>query len=866
MPKMFRPFPHFLLLSALSLSSFAAQANADEPMDKHPLCPIKPKQNMVDNSAEPSADQYRAAMAASVKSASERLDWVDDPDSNTLCGGYYQTPFNPNPEKHIDADKASTKISAGDFSQGQDGFTEMQGDVEFFQGKRSFRCDSLRYSEQQQYTELNGNIILREENALVMADSAIIDGKNQRSEFHNTQFLLAENQLRGKAATLKGQSGEQEIIELDDASFTLCPPNQESWAIAASDIDLDITEGWGKARHSVIKIKDVPVFYFPYFDFPIDDRRKSGFLWPSISGGSGGLDISLPYYFNLAPNYDLTYQGRYFAEHGYQHGLETRYKNRLSEWQLGGTYINDDKQIGDVKTADDDSLDSSRWLGFVKESGNLTDSLRSYIDYTAVSDVEYFRDWGTKGLDIKKSLNIERRAGLNFQSDNWFADARVVDYQALELDATTGDIIDDKYQLLPQIDLGYIANHSPYRLSPVFYSQYSHFSHDLLPEAQRLYNEAGASFPVGGQAFLSTLKLSAKTLNYRYSSDNEITDVNDKGETLRGSEQVAVGTAGLDNRLFLQRYGSFLGNGYLQTLTPRLKYYYAENKDQSDLISFDTSYQSFSYQQVFREERFAGFDRISDANQLSLGFDTAIFGQSLGSQSFHFGIGQIFYFADREVALHESDKEKLSINPGDNKATIKQKQSYNAFVEKQFYRNSSDIALDSSWQYLQNHGIYSDVIYDPYNSNISVAGIAYHYENEREQMLNIGYRYRENDVNLSNQSVFTDVNQANVSFYSPVSLNWSLFASSSYDIKRSESIENLVGFKYGSCCWSVLFAWQQERKNFADGVRIDDSSSAEYDRNWYIQFELTGLGSVSRNISRLLEESIEGFNRRDRFN
>ena len=813
--------------------------------------------------AEISSAELHAAMQTAQQSARERLDWVVDPATDSACAGYYQEPANPNPQQHLPVADADTHMSASQVERTPQGFTELYGDVEFYQGSLRFRCDTLRFANDQNYSELEGDIQLRQPGMLLLADKAVLDGANQHSWFENAEYVLHEQQLHGKAKRIEGDTRSGGYLQLNQASFTLCPPTAEHWVFSSRELELDMGKGWGTAHHAVFRIEDVPVLYIPYLDFPLDDRRKSGFLWPSISS-NGGFDIAIPYYFNLAPNYDMTYIARYNSEHGYQHGIEGRYKQRYSEWALGGTYISNDKEVGDEETADDDSLDEQRWLGFVQEHGRFNANWSSNIDYQAVSDVNYFRDWGTVGLDVKKSLNIKRQAQLNYRSERWQADSRVVDYQRLELDSS-GDELEEDYRLLPQINLRYRPENGTFRLQPQLFSQYSFFDHEARTRGQRLVLQPGLTLPLRWQAGELVPNITHKRIDYRLNESNDADEVVVTDAVYQGSHSVAVNTSSLDGKLFFERLISHNNNSYLQTLTPRLFYYYAENQEQNRLPNFDTGENAFSYRQIFRGERFSGFDRIGDANQLSIGLSSSITDNVSGRRLFDFGIGQIHYNSEREVALSADDRTLLTIDSGDTAAEKEQKALINHEIDKKYYRNASDIAAEANWFFSSNHRLSTELIWDPYSEKTSEGRLGYHFMPKQDLIVNIGYRYKRNIplIDSDGELFDNDIEQMDSSLFVPLNRQWHGFARWHYDVVKSENIENMVGLQYEGCCWGVKLAFQRERKTFENNQRIEDTAAADYSNSWMIQFELKGLGGVSNTISKLLEESIQGYQERE---
>lgn len=853
MPKLFRAILTFFLVSG----STTVLANED-------LCPA-PRQSPQDTRhlPHPSADTYHEAMKAAVLQATTSLDWVDDPASGNACGGYYLAPENPNPQQYLDPDEADLYMSADRVEQREDGFTHLEGDVELYQGKRRLRCDSMRYSEELEYSEVSGTILLREPGMLIRSEEAIFDNLNKTSRFTSTEYVLHEQQAHGKAGKVNIDASEKHgFLVLEQASFTVCPPSAELWSFDARRIELDHAKGWGKMYSAKLQVADTPVLYIPYIDFPIDDRRKSGLLWPSISSSNGnGIDITQPYYFNLMPQADLTYIPRYNSDHGLMHGIEARYKNRFSEWTTGGTYLGNDDMVGDVEVKDDPALDRQRWMAFVQEEGRLNANWSSTIDYQAVSDINYFRDWGTTGFDIQKSLNLRRYATLNFANEDWKASGTVIDYQSLELDPLTGKVAEEDYRRLPVININYRNEQKNFFYNPVFNGQYTFFDHEEYLRAHRLHLAPGAMLPMRWKSgeVISTFRLKHNT--FSLNDSNSPGAALQPGTVYQDAHSVNVPTLSINNRLFLERDLAIGDQQYMQTLTPRLFYYYADYEDQSNLPNFDTIETAFSYNQLFRDNRFGSYDRIADANQLSWAIESGLINYRNGQKLFSMGIGQIRYFQDRRVTPFNTDAARQPILSTDTLETVRQKTLINQEIDRRYYREASDIALQPTWHIDNDQRLSGSVIWDPYLKQNQEAAIGYHYSDNARRIFNAAYRYKRNPFYNINGQWFTmnSVDQTDLSFYLPINQQWHGYMRWNYDITNNTTIEDIAGVKYEGCCFGVMLAYQRERKTFENNVRIPDATEPGYSSSWFIQFELKGFGGITNTLTHLLEESIEGY-------
>ena len=856
MPKLFRTI--FIILS--TTASLSGQAGNN-------LCPdpVKIKED-TSLQPQPSADVYHESMQKAVAQATRSLDWVDAPDSDSVCGGYYLAPPNPNPQQHLNPEDADIYMSADMAEKSEDGFTTLKGDVELYQGRRRIRCDSMRYSEEKEYSEVKGDIQLREPGLLVLSQEAIFDNQNKTSSFNTTEYVLHEQQAHGKAGKIAIDASEQGFLFMEHASFTVCPPTHELWSFDARRIEVDNNKGWGKMYSAFFEIENFPVFYIPYIDFPIDKRRKTGLLWPSFSStSSGGYDITLPYYFNLMPQADMTYVARYNSDHGYLHGVELRYKNKYSEWTTGGTFIDNDKQVGNVLTKDDHSLSKKRWMGFIKENGRFNANWSTRVDYQDVSDINYFRDWGTVGFDVQKSLNIRRFATVNFTNESWKASSTVVDYQSLELDPATGDTREEEYRRLPTLNVYYRNSERNFDYNPMLFSQYTFFDHEQRIRAHRLYLAPGALLPMRWEAGEIVSTFTVKHNAYYFNNSNDASEALQPGTVYQGRYDVNVPAFSMNNRLFFERELDVGSHSFVQTLTPRMFYYYADYEDQSYLPNFDTVETSFSYDQLFRENRFGSYDRIGDANQVSLALESQLINSDDGRKLFSVGIGQIHYFRDRLVTAYSTDAIPLEILPTDDSQTIQDKKLINQEIDRRYYREASDVALQPNWYINDQQRISGSFIWDPYLNKGQEAAIGYHYRDDEQRIINVAYRYKRTPAynNEGSWFVLDDVNQTDFSLYIPLNRKWHAYLRWNYDLSNRTTIEDISGVKYEGCCFSVMLAYQRERKTFANNVRVADTAPASFTYNWFIQFELKGLGGITNTITHLLEESIEGYKERE---
>jgi len=823
------------------------------------------------------------AMTESAKSG-RKQDWSRTIQS-PFCNGCYTEPLNPSPEASLNPELAPMRISADDMDTINDAEVLLKGDVQVYQGWRRMRSSSLRWFQDQERIELEGDVQFREPGLLLTSDSAWVDNKNGVSEFQHLRYLMHKRGLRGGADSMTGRDNHSEI-RLNNASYTSCPPDDQTWKLQATRIDLDRESGFGKARGALLEVEEIPVFYWPYIEFPIDDRRHTGFLWPSIGGSdNGGIDLAVPYYFDLAPNYDATYTPRYLNTHGLIHEGEFRYLNEISAWTVGGTYIGNSDYRGDpndlkASTAEENDLplDEKRWLTLVQEEGRFDRNWSSFVDYQRVSDINYFRDLGVTGLDANSALFVRQAGGINFSDEHWRFGALLQDHQKLVADT----VLADTYQLLPRLSLDYNAGWINRDWAPLFTSQYSFFhsdddtapptnngnpntDKDFAARGQRLYAEPGISYPVRGLPGFVVPTAKIKHVSF------ELNDTNDF-QQFTGSRSITVPTFSLDSGLFFERESQLGERGYLQTLEPRLFYYYADHveQDSSELPNFDTAKLAFSYQQLFRDRRFSSYDRIEDADQLTVGTATRWIDQDAGRELFSIGVGQILYFRDREVTLSRSYYPLDGIT---DEALIEQRKFFNNELYKELSRNSSDVASEIQWHPSEALTLLSSHVWDPYNDSTAEFALSTFWHSKDYQTLVSGsYRFRHAQplaYLFENADAYelidTDVEQFSLAAVYPLARRWTLYANWSYEMTNRYTIQDLVGAEYESCCYRLRLFYQRERDSFNALAPRTAADPLEYGYAWMLQVELKGLGGITNKITQLLEQNFYGYEKREEY-
>lgn len=560
----------------------------------------------------------------------------------------------------------------------------LTGNVDIVKDNQRLLADRVIYDKQKDRADAEGNVLLLQEGIQIKGTRGYKQIEGEQAEFENARFLIPERNGRGSADTIFVENAEQ--THLTSTSYSTCPPGNQDWELRADKLKLDKQEGTGTARDVSLRFKRVPFFYTPYMSFPIDDRRKSGFLLPSYgSTDNTGTDISIPWYWNIAPNRDATLTLRNMSRRGVQLGAEYRYLHQNSGGQLAFEVLPDDQVYGD-----------DRGLITYTHHADYGDYWSNEVLLNNVSDDNYFTDLG-ENLSLTSITHLERRIDLTHTRANWSLRTRLQNYQPVNSAKT--------YQRLPQVTLTTtfpgVSNGLNYYLT----GEFVRFDHkDDVVDGERLDLYPAVAYDYNQIAYYFRPKLG---LHYtRYSLNNPTA-----GNPDNPSRTVPVFS--IDSGLFLERDSRWGGRKLLHTLEPRLFYLYTPYRDQGGIPTFDTGELTFSSAALFRENRFSGADRQGDANQVSLGITTRFIDQDSGFEYLHATIGEIFYLEDRRVT---NGADSLQTN------------------------NRSDLVADLTANLSRNASISGNLQWDPYQEHVGKSSLTFQYRSDERHILNARYR------------------------------------------------------------------------------------------------------------------------------
>ncbi|MGB5396200.1 MAG: LPS assembly protein LptD [Gammaproteobacteria bacterium] len=698
--------------------------------------------------------------------------------------------FNEDKREHINISADSTRAS-------NEGNSVFEGNVVIEQHQRRIQTDHAEYSDALERVTLDGHVKIINPSLKLSAQSGLIDMASGSGEFEDVEFSVMRSGLRGHASTIK--ASKDDFSELQHSYITSCAPDDNSWRLDADKINLDHNQEYGFADDVVLRFKDVPFFYTPYIEFPLGNRRRSGLLIPAFGDSSSrGFEISIPWYWNIAPNHDAIIAPHFMNRRGTQLDTQYRFLTRSSEGQFDSAYLQNDEITGE-----------SRYQVRYQQHNDFTDKLTLDVDLQDVSDTAYFEDF-SNDITGSSTTHLNRSADLVYAKSGWRAGLFAQTFETIDENI----LLENRpYRRLPQLRLDGTEKLGNSPLVFDFNSEWVAFDHedDTLSTGARTTLKPQLSLPLQGVYWFAKPAVSLSFTDYQVEDGN--------GAAL-SLEQRTLTTSSVDAGLLFERP---MNNGLVQTLEPRLFYLNVPYEDQDSLPLFDTSVPDFSIAQLFRDNRFNGGDRIGDANQLTLALSSRMLDPATGNEVLRASLGQIIYFDDRRVTLTGTDETT----------------------------GSSDLIAELSASWLKWRSTAS-LQWDNDARRSEKQNFLLHYQSDEHytkstRIFNIGYRLRDDAAGSA-----SNIEQSDVSFVTPINKDYALFGRWNYSIKDSRDIDTIGGLAYDSCCWSVQMLLQRRLNS--------NNATTEYDNSIMVQLVLKGLGSVSGNsASTTLSRAILGY-------
>lgn len=715
--------------------------------------------------------------------------------------------------------KIEIKADSADVSV--EGKGSLKGNVVVRQGDVELRAGEMQIDKPNQFVKSAGSIEYSDPLVHVTGAGGSYSAATG-AEFQGAQFDLRERGARGAADSLA--LTPDGVLHLRKVTFTTCPAAHEAWELKASSITLDTRDQIGTGRNARVDFLGVPLVYLPWVSFPLSSERKSGFLFPSIgSTSSSGFQLAVPYYWNIAPNADFTFQPVEYTKRGPDLGGDLRFLTTDQHGELEWNYLPNDTLYG-----------GSRSRVQLNDVAELPADVRLTIDAQAVSDVLYFQDFSQSPAGTSTSF-LNRSATLSYRDEHWSVDGQAQQYQTID----TTVLVDERpYARVPRL-----AVDSDYTLFGVlhygFQSEVVDFQHapstvglPPLPAGWREDATPGLSLALAGPGYFFRPALAWRATYY------QLTD------TLPGTPTSLSRTlplASIDTGLVFERESGSHGERTL-TLEPRIQYLYVPYRDQSALPVFDTGLPDLNVVELFRTNRYVGADRVSDANQLTTGLTSRLLDAQTGRQFLTATIGQSYYFTTPRVTL-----------PGETPVAA----PHSDFVAQLAITAFADWNADAGVQW------------DPDNRRSERTQLNLQYKPAPDAVVNLSYRY-ERFVQLPEfvQGVQLPCNplapiqpgvatgcdsqgfdQVDGSAAWPIRRSWNIFVREVFDLRNHEELERFAGFEYRACCWRLRLGAR----------RYVSSFTGSRDTGIWLQLELAGLAGVGSASDTSLSEEIRGY-------
>ncbi|MGR6833006.1 LPS assembly protein LptD [Aliivibrio wodanis] len=712
----------------------------------------------------------------------------------------------PDKASKEEEDQQPVLIQADSVEASNNSKATYKGNVHIIKGRQEIKADSITLHQQENIAIAEGNVDYSSMDMRSTSDKVTTNLTTEDTTMVNTAYKMSCQPIRGQASRVL-KTG-QEIYQLEDASFTTCPAGDKSWRFKASEIELDQSDEWATFYNARFEVLDVPIFYLPYITVPVGDKRKTGVLIPSASLDSkNGFELSVPIYWNIAPNYDATTTINYMERRGTQLEGEFRYLTELGIGTVDLEFLGSDDKFQEK---------GARWGASWIHSGIFRKHWKFEIDYSQVSDIDYFQDLNSS-IGTRDEGQLSQSGEVSYRSQDWDMTMRVRDFQVLVENQTP-------YRLMPQVEFNYYA---PQFYSAFDFNLHSHISKfatddETKPSATRVHLEPKLSLPLSGTWWSLIPETS---LLYTYYSQEFDKQPQGPDGPLDLAHEVSrtIPEVRINGAIYLDSTHKFLGE-YLQTLEPKVQYLYVPEIDQSEIYGgtgdggYDSSRLQLDYYGLFRDRQYSGVDYIAAANQFSIGA-TSRFYDDAYKERMNISFGQILYM-NGSGTTNEDDTS-----------------------------NSSAWAIESDFNFNDYLFYHGGVQYDSNLSELQVANSTLEYRHS-QGYIQANYRYVSKNY-IDDNVAYSDSNntttrygiyQAGILTQYNIGNSWRLNAQYFYDTREDFMLEALAGITYLSDCWSFGLTYSDQLIAWDSGSPLS-TYEPEYESNIMLSIAIRGLGT-----------------------
>ena len=687
-----------------------------------------------------------------------------------------------------------------------------KGNVDVKQGNRHLQSAEVEVQQQgsgdnvQRYAFARGGFDYQDNQINLLGDDAKIHLNTKDTDVRNARYQLVDRQGRGSAESVELRD---DYRVMKNATFTSCLQDDHSWSIYADEMRQHVKEEYAEMWHARFKVQGVPVFYTPYLQLPIGDRRRSGLLIPTLGHGSrDGYFYAQPVYWNIAPNLDATLAPKYMSHRGWQLNSEFRYLTTLGEGQVAGEYLGDDR------LRDYDSENRKRHLFYWKHNAAFARDWRLDLNYTKVSDKRYFNDFDS-AYGSSTDGYADQTGRIAYYQPNYNIAMFVKQFQIFD------EVVIGPYRALPQIDFNYYQNGLfGNKVDFKLFSQAVRFDNDSaqMPTAWRFHGEPSVNTTLSNR--YGSMNLEAKLYATQYQQKKGRSD---KAEDVESSVNRILPQLKIDLQSVLASNQTFI-SGYTQTLEPRAQYLFRPYKDQSNIGSklnsqylgfgYDSSLLQQDYFSLFNSRRYSGLDRIASANQVTLGGTSRFFDENK-EERFNIAVGQTYYLEPSRIDENRDNQTEGS---------------------------SSSWAIEANWKIndlMRWRGGYQ---YDPQLGQVSLANTGIEYNPTKNNVVQLNYRYASKEYINQNLTAEAnrynqDIKQLGVQVGWELSDHWAIAGRYYQDLALKNPVEQYLGVQYNTCCWSVGVG----ARRYVTSRQNQKNDDIFYDHGVGVTFELRGF-------------------------
>lgn len=794
------------------------------------------------------------------------------PTQCALCNGYYDEPENikkyPNPPPYKTTKMTITAKGPVIFRENGDSVLEKK--VVVSQPGRAIYADKaiIKHNEKTgKITDIRllGHVRAEEFGKLLAGKQAHLNiVKNSFTINHAVYHLAGSHSIISIKTTFDawgvGESihSKNRVITLKNATYSTCAPKNPTWILSAKALKLDRNKQRCYAKNVVIRFKHVPIAYLPYISFSTDNSRKSGFLAPNLGYATDhGFYIGVPYYWNMAPNYDLLFTPYWYSERGVQFSSLFRYLSHRSQGQFYASFIPNDKKFNDFKNSTLDSFAgktlSPQVSPYISELNGMS-SDRAFFDFTNeatynekldstiairyVTDPYYPRDFSSDYLS-NNTNQLPSFAKLHYHGDHWHDTFLLQAYQTLHSLDHLDTPAYNQYQRLPEFDTNANYPHAFHGNNLLFNGQFIHFRYESAfepftferPIGDRIHLQPAINHPFTWANGYITPALTLDSTSYFA----QMPTTNNSVPRNHFDSTRALPIIDIDGGLYFDRIFHFHNTGFIQTFEPRLYYLYTPYLNQDSYPNFDTQLLPFSVTDLYTLNRFYGYDRLQNANQVSIGLTTRTLSENTANNILSAQLGFIGYFSTPRVCLTPNCTiTDRAISPITGSLT--------------FYPSSRwSLTGSMAW----------DTAIDQIN-NLEIGG-EYHLDNRHIVVLNYQFTHANNDTPFEISDANGNASLIKAGLVWPLNNRWKVFGYTYYNLTLSRPEDQYVGLSYNTCCWALRFI---VKNNYDGNTRVDGGTTVQnqYTTNYFVEFSLKGLGSAgNHSAENLLTSTLPGF-------